>query len=496
MANENSPSGRPKPHKINRFMISLNVGVQLFVLVLIVLMLNYLSFNHYRRWNFSRTHRYELSDKTHRVLAGLKKPVKVIEYFSQGSDVAGDIDNLLKEYEGASKNIQVVRVDPGRNPALAHSVESEYKLGEKENIVIIDSGGRKKYIMAQEMVDYDHTPESYGQPPSIKDFKGEQEITGGILEVNEDRANNLYAISGHGERDIMSDDYSIVRTALERENIKVQPLALVEFVPSDAGVLLVLGARYDFSESEIQLIRDYWEKKGRLIILLDPEAKTPRLNAFLRDQGIKPDDDRILRVTQTQVATVAGLIKDVTGEFIQGSPITKHLKDVLGIFPGGTQSLTFDIPKIQSGGIQPEILVQASKGYWGESDYVLHNGDPVPYFDATKDHGQPLAVVVSLEKGGLTDKRVQVAASRMIVAGNWQFVSNQSLTAANLDFAVSSFDWLLDREELISIPPKANAFLVLELTDAAMSKILLIGMGLIPGIAAVLGFGIWWKRRH
>ena len=142
--------------------------------------------------------------------------------------------------------------------------------------------------------------------------------------------------------------------------------------------------------------------------------------------------------------------------------------------------------------------MQASDGYWGETDYNIHSGDPVPFFDPKKDHGQPLAVVVSVEKGATIDPRVQVDSARMIIAGNYEFISDKAISEANanLDFTVSALDWLLDRVELIGIAPKANKTLSMNLTDAQLSHILSFTMVLIPAAVAVFGFGLWWKRRR
>jgi hypothetical protein len=57
-----------KPKKIHRFQIGLNVVVQIGLLILLAAMINYLGFEHYRRWDFSRDQKYSLSDKTKRVL--------------------------------------------------------------------------------------------------------------------------------------------------------------------------------------------------------------------------------------------------------------------------------------------------------------------------------------------------------------------------------------------------------------------------------------------
>lgn len=502
MAIDNPSQGAPRTVKIKRFQIGLNVLIQIGIVAVIILMANYIAFNHYKRWDWSRNQKYALSEKTKRVLDTLKKPVKVIVFFSSGSDIYGDVDNLLKEYQyAANKKIEVEIIDPFRNFTRARELQAKYKFGANENVVILDCDGHTKFVNAIDMADYDTTGAMYGQPPQLKDFKGEQALTSAILEITQDKQTKIYVVKGQGERDFASDDYKGIRTYIARENIKTDTLDLenVDTVPKDAGALLIIGPRYDFSEREIKLLKDYWEKKGRLMILLDPNAQTPRLAGFLGQQGIRPDDDRILRTLTIRQLTglVNAILRDVTGEFIEGSPVTKQLKDVSGLFIGATQSLTMNQMLAMAANTRLKMLVRASNGYWGESDYNIKEGDEVT-FDAKKDKGQPLAIVVSAEKGALNDTRVQVDSSRMIVSGNCDFIADAAISEANsnLDFTLAGIDWLLDREELIGIAPKVNRTFALNLTDAQVSNLAMLTVVTIPAIIAVIGFGVWWRRRH
>ena len=53
-----------KPKSIHRVQIGVNVIVQVAILIVLAAMVNYLGFEHYRRWDLSRDQKYALSDKT------------------------------------------------------------------------------------------------------------------------------------------------------------------------------------------------------------------------------------------------------------------------------------------------------------------------------------------------------------------------------------------------------------------------------------------------
>jgi hypothetical protein len=96
------------------------------------------------------------------------------------------------------------------------------------------------------------------------------------------------------------------------------------------------------------MLRAYWEKKGQLFILLDPTRPTPRLTAFLGENGVHPQDDRILRTIA--MGPVTGVLRDVTGAVKGGSAMTKRLEGIAIQFLGATQSLAIDAGA--SGGAQ------------------------------------------------------------------------------------------------------------------------------------------------
>ena len=105
-------------------------------------------------------------------------------------------------------------------------------------------------------------------------------------------------------------------------------------------------------------------------------------------------------------------------------------------------------------------------------------------------------MAASAEKGALANDSVRVDSARLVVIGSSAFLSNDTLTEADLDFVLSSLNWLLDREEIIGIAPKPAHNLALNLTDSQMGSIGLLTMGAIPACAAALGFFLWLKRRR
>lgn len=506
----------PKVFRIKRFQIGLNVLIQILVVIFILVLVNVMAFRHYKRWDFSRDKQYELSEQTAQKLQSLEKPVKFVVFFSPdprtaGGEVIGDVNALLKEFQYAGKGkVDVEHVDPYRNLSRARELAEKYKFG-NENVVIVDYQGRSKLVNATDMVEYDQSGMMYGQPPRVKAFKGEGALTSALIEVTEDKQSKIYVLGGKGGPELKDDELAVFKAYLERQNVEAEMLSLmnVEKVPEDAKTIFLVGARYDLTERELGLLRDFWNRNGRLFIALNADASTPNLRRFLGELGVKPNDDQVLVTGSLLGQTV--LMRDVSAVFVgDDNPITKALKGVETIFVGHTQSLSLDPAPARADNnnlTKTQPLVQAAKGYWGETKYQNMQETGV-YFDPKEDNAAPLTIGAMVERGALPDQRVKVDTPRMIVIGNGDFLNSAALAQAapNLDFALSGVNWLLNREELIGIAPKEQKQFVLNLSPEQVNKIGLLVFGTfigwvpvpgaIPGAAALLGLLFWLQRRR
>ena len=56
-------------------------------------------------------------------------------------------------------------------------------------------------------------------------------------------------------------------------------------------------------------------------------------------------------------------------------------------------------------------------------------------------------------------------------------------------------NWLLDRGQFTGVMPKTVRHFSLNLADAELRSIAVYTMLVIPGMAALAGFVVWWRRR-
>jgi len=500
MADETKqPQKASGPKKIRRIQIGFNVLAQIVLILFLTVAINSIAFKHYQRWDFSRDQKYALSDKTKRFLKGIKGKMRITFFFSPNTPITADVQNLLTEYQYTGKaKIDIEHVDPERNFSRAKELFDKYKVVTDESLLVLDYEGRNKTVKASEMADIDQSEMAFGEGPRVTAFKGEQAITSAMMDLVEGKKNTLGYVVGHKEPPLSENSaISILKTFIENENIRFQELNLfnLDAIPSELKTILIVGPQYDLSDREMKLLRDFWDKQGRILLLLDPSAKTPRLDGFLKELGVKVNDDRLMVFLRTGIEEVA-LTRDVQAHFLGGSPITKRLVDVRALFFGGTSSLTLEPDRVRTANIRIDPLIQAEKGYFAETDYNTDDQTKLQA-DAKRNSNTTLTVGAAVEKGASADERVQVNSARLVVVSNAAFVQDNAITQDQqaLDFISGSVNWLLSREQLIGIAPKISKPLVFTLTEDSLRSLRWIILVFMPLIPAVIGAVVWWQRR-
>ena len=499
---ETNKTTQTKALRVGRLEVGFNIIFQLILVLAGLVMLNWLGNKYYARMDWSRGKNITLSPQTKAVLRGMEKQVQAIVMFANVGEPEADAQALLREYQIAARGkLTVEEVDPYANLARAKDLQAQYKFGGNENVVIFEYDGRHKFVNSTDLAEMEQMDQmammmSRRQPQMIG-FKGEQVFTATLIELTETKQNKVYFIAGHGEYDGASRDLAGFREFLTRQNLKSETVKLadVDKIPDDASLVAILGPKFDFSERDLKLLSEYWEKKGRIFVGTGwTNGKTPNLSEWLGASGVHPQNDAVIRVVSLgNLAGMQPLEAIIVGK---ASPITKDLDGVGTEMFGPTQSLSLDRNLEKAAQLHLTELLAAPAGFWGETEYNPGDRTTVPMFDPKKDHVGPLTLGAAVERGGSADPKVKLETSRLVVFGNGDFLSDKGLQIgqASLDLALNSVNWLLNRDNLISIPPRVKEKQSLKLTDAQVSTIRWWVMVLIPLMIAVFGlYHLMWR---
>lgn len=417
---------------------------------------NLLAVRHPKRWDMTEEQLHSLSDQTRKIVAGLKTDVTIIK-FDQREDTR--LRDLMAEYKSLSGRIHYQFVDPQERPDLAkqHGIE---RFGE----TIAVAGTRTERVN-------DST---------------EQDITNALLKLTRESTRTVCFVEGHGEKSTSSteeDGLSGAEEGLKRENytLKNVNLATGSSVPTDCSLLVVAGPKREFLAPEADLLKNYLDAGGKVMLLLDPDTR-PGLDALLAAWKVELGNNTVVDVSG--VGRLFGMGPAVPLVIEYGDhPVTKDFDRSMTLFP-----LARSVRAASSGDASVTVvdLLKTSSESWAETQI---SGGLVRY-----DEGKDLRGPVTL--GVAAWKKVGEKEARLIVIGDSDFASNRFLGAQlNRDLFVNAVNWLSQDEELIAVRPKSPKSRRVTLTQSQQNLLSWFSVILLPGAVLLAGAVIWWRRR-
>ena len=200
----------------------------------------------------------------------------------------------------------------------------------------------------------------------------EQDVTNALIKLVTGKEKKVYFTQGHGERDTAGSDrlgYSSITAALGRDNFTVDKLVLAQQkdVPADATVVVIAGPQTDFLGPEIDALKRYVAKGGKILAMVDPPepngADQANLRAFLHDWAIDFGNDIV--VDASGIGQLFGGDASVpVAAIYPPHPITEGFR-VMTAFP-----LSRSVLPVEGGvgGHTAQPIVQTSQQSWAETD--------------------------------------------------------------------------------------------------------------------------------
>ena len=407
------------------------------------------------------------------------------------------VQELLERYKAASDMITVEHIDPEREPLKTTELAEQFGVQVADTVVFV-YGDRTKYVTSDQMAEMDYSGAQYGQGPTMRAFKGEEQFTSAILSLVAPDVPKVYFVTGHGETGVESGGSDrglrILEEALKRENMETEDVTLLSGeVPEDATVLAIVGPTRAYTEAEIEALDAFLDRGGRLLVALDPliepggTMRPTRLEAFLANRGVTVRDDLVVDPSRRLP------FYDLSAVYLEDFPshaVTQGLEGFAVLFTVA-RSLAAE-------GDGAAAVVQTSDEGWGETDLaMLLRGDPVALDEV--DNPGPVVVGVAVE-GGAPETGAEEAEEtgyRLVVFGDSDFLTDIDIpNAGNAILAANAFNWLTARDDLVGIPPRDVEQVSLFLTQQQMRNLLLLVLVAMPGAAIIAGILVWRRRRH
>ena len=458
-----------------------------------------------------------------------------------GGDLYDRVHELLSRYEASSSHLSVRWLDPERNPAEVQKLVDQY--GVTTRSVVFSAGDERRTVTADELQEIDYSSMQRGGQPEVSAFKGEQLFTNALAALSTGKVPKVLFTTGHGELRL---DRTADRTlsglvdVLGEDNFDLQEWQsrTAEAVPDGTDLVVIAGPTNAFLPSEIDVLDRYLRSGGRLLVMIDPvfspsgDGLVPTgLEPWLKGYGVDVADDLVLdpanRVPAYGPETL--FVSDYTSHPVTGSLGERQIPVILSV------ARSVKAGTAPAGATTTELF-KTSSDAWGETDFTGLQGASA----GGDDPAGPLALAVAVEEtqdesgssatadaakdgetaddaqdGGKTgasedagksasedsDKSASEDARgmRLVVFGDSDIASGLLVANPGLGNATllnNAFNWLVERQSLLGIPPKRPEQVRLSMTPGALRWSVILVTILMPGLAILAGIWVWSRRRR
>ncbi|MBI5068252.1 MAG: Gldg family protein [Deltaproteobacteria bacterium] len=440
-------------------------------------------FRHDLHFDLTASRAFTASPELQRLARGLQRDVDLTYFFQKQDPGAKALRTVLEVVARQSPRLHVRSVDPDQHPGVA----SRYGV-RGYNVAVIESEGRRLQVATT----------------------SEVEIALAIIRVSRSVVRTVCFTTGHAEYDIDNFEYHThfegsqshshdshgarvvlmqqhgfgrVRRALESLGFASSRFALSAEggVPSRCSVVVMPGPRTRHTPQEIEALVRYLASGGAALLLFDLDAPVEaELAAALGQVGLSPGDGVLLDprehyFTDEQMVTVTdygphAITRGLALSFFPGArPV------VVGRPPAGV-TVT---PLLAT---SPESHLRPLAASPRDTRVVGERGSRT--FGAAAEGTWPGAAAGA-------------APFRLVLIGDADFASNSFFPyLANSDLALAAVAWLAREELAPTMKPPVEVLPRVVLTSRQVTGIFVTLVIVLPGLAALAGGILWWRRRR
>ncbi len=430
----------------------------LFIIVVLLAQLS-LKFDYHSDW--TANNRHSLSATTITLLKQLDDDITIQAFISNNNEYKDALTSLLNRYQRYTDKLHIDYINPDFSPDLVRKLNIQ-----QQGEMVVSNGDQQQHV-------YDLS---------------EQSLTNAIVAVSRQQEQWLIFISGHGERTPLNKANFNLNTwgdQLKQKGIRFRELNLIEHsqIPENTAAIVIASPEQPWLEGEIQIIKDYIDQGGHLLWLSEPDYH--HLDSLAEQLGIE-------FVPGTVIDPNAKLLGISDPQFVL---VTNYANHPIGIATTGVtlfpQAVAIEHNAADNDWQALPLLI-TQDNTWSETT-PLNNDQIDPVFDLGSDTRGPLNLAYLLTRPASDNDMDQ----RIAIIGDGDFLSNTYIgNGSNLELGIALINWLVEDDNLISIPIKTTLDNQLSLSN---SQSLVIGLGFliaVPLLLLAIGFWIWWSRRR
>lgn len=231
---------------------------------------------------------YTFSDETKNTLKRVNKNIDI--YLIAESGTEDDvIEKTLLRYASESEYLSFEVIDPLLNVSF---VKKYTDATVSNNSVILSDGDRAVVVDKMEIYLYDVSALQFSDVTGNENatytvyYNCEGAITDAIKQLMDDSRYVIYVLEGHGEL-VLSEN---IQSELYADNYEIRTFSLLNDNEDwkEASFLLVNAPQKDIPDAELQKLRDYLSKGGKLMLITDYASSSfTNWMSLCKDYGVE-----------------------------------------------------------------------------------------------------------------------------------------------------------------------------------------------------------------
>ena len=455
---------------LNKFLKKANLSITIMIIIGILVVLNFFSYNIFYRFDLTQNKDYSLSQASKQSVADLKDIVSLKVYFSvdlptQFLNLRQTVGDILDEYASYSGGkIRVEFINPKADQTtrqelyLAGIPELQFNALEKDKYQVING-----YLGM--LIKYGEKAQAIPVIENTKDL--EYQITSAIKKVTSAKIAKIAFWQGNGAADAKTEISAAYEKLADIYDVSSLNYATEKSLPNDLDTLIIIGPKEKFKDEELKAIDGFLVRGGSLVILADgvkveqglsASKNDTGLNKILEAYGLKLNENLVLDVNNGLASFSQGFVtfttnypywpKVIKSGFDQNNPAVSRLEGLV-------------LPWASSVEVAPDKTKELAVSYLAvTSDRALAAADnfrldpQAPISDGVK--GKFNLAVSLAGKFSSAFNNVNSGAGRLILAGDSDFIRDGFLrnNPDNLLFFQNLVDSLSLGNDLIVIRSK------------------------------------------
>ncbi|MBI4812732.1 GldG family protein [Candidatus Falkowbacteria bacterium] len=499
---------------MNKFLKSSNSALTIIIIIGILVVLNFFSYQIFYRLDLTQNKDYSISETSKRTVGELDDVVNIKVYFSENLpsqyiNLRQEVGDILDEYVNYSNNkIKVEFIDPKDDSETKRELymlgvpELQFNVLEKDKYQVVNG-----YLSM--VVGYEDKKEAI---PVIENTANlEYDVTLAIKKATGKITAVVGFATGNGAANPDKEISVAYKELGKLYETREVDLTAEKSVPEDIDTLIIAGPKEKFSEDELKAIDAFLTSGGSLLILADgvkvgeglrAESNDIGLDKLLENYGVQINHDLVLDVSSGIASFSQGFItfstnypfwpKVLKSGFDKDNVAVAKLESLVLPWASSLDILT---DKMDKDG-RVSYLAKTTKRAWREtSNFNLNPEGP-----REKGGEEQYNLAVSIfGKFASAYNQGNIGQGRLIMVGDSDFLRDNFIrqNPGNLLFFQNLVDSLSLDEDLINIRSKGvTERPIKELSESAKAAVRygnIFGMTLV---VVIFGMARYFIRRR